>query len=305
MAAIRRNRNDVADYLIDQLAVNVQYAADLREFRLRSRIPCRHRTFTCRDLAYEKGMMELVDLIDLTSKDVKPNIKRYLKARLQPRLNYIHQAYLKRLEQRKHHLFQPNQTIEHQRTSTEDGQSTGVQPSFKSHSYRSFVEESTENIAISSSVKSIDETGKKTFRFSNYTLRFRLDEKAKTKTENQQRSPLRKTLSTTSLFASTSTPSFTTYNTSHPIKSTNSRPSTRNVHRSICSPVRQPTLPQITRGENKPSMTNSIEHPSPKRIQYTNHSQSHALYNQSRYFVPVTLKSTALGLPSNTRLIRD
>lgn len=237
MAAIRRNRNDVADYLIDQLAVNVQHAADLREFHLRSRIPCRHRTFTCRDLAYEKGMMELVDLIDLTSEDVKPNIKRYLKARLQPRLDHIHQAYVKRLEQRKHHLFQSTHEREYEPLS------------FKS---RSFVEQSMESLDPSLREKSIDETRKKTFRFSNYTLRFRLDE---TPTHNshqhQQQSPLKTTLptlSSASLFGSTSTPSFTNSKILHP---TNTR--------------QQATLPRISHRETKPYQSTPTGFPSDTR----------------------------------------
>ncbi|CAF4737918.1 unnamed protein product, partial [Rotaria magnacalcarata] len=70
MAAIRRERLEVAEYLIDQLTINVKYATNLYEFRVRKANPIRQRTFSCRDLAYEKGMMELVDLIDITNDEV-------------------------------------------------------------------------------------------------------------------------------------------------------------------------------------------------------------------------------------------
>jgi hypothetical protein len=49
----------------------------------------------------------------------------------------------------------------------------------------------------------------------------------------------------------------------------------------------------------------------PKRVNQNNikynyiPQQEHALYNQSQRFMPVTLKSTAIGLPFDTRIIRD
>jgi hypothetical protein len=306
MAAIRKNRNEVADYLIDQLAVNVQYAADLQEFRVPSQIPIRHRILSCRDFAYDKGMMELVDLIDLTSNDVTPNMKRYLRNHLQARLNSIHQAYLKRLEERKHVLFQPpnkekaNQESPTENITNENITTSSMLPQITHCSPKSRIEETIESIDKSNE-KSIDVTGKKIFRFSNYTLRFRLVETPDTKNKTNEQSSIKTTTPTLPNISLQ-----TTNKIDRSISVNSSHLSMRNT----CPSVRRSSFPQIIHADNKSSITTNTNRLSPKRVKqnnvkYSYISQPHALYNQPRRLMPVTLKSTAIGLPTDTRYTRD
>jgi hypothetical protein len=318
MAAIRAGQNEVAEYLIDQLAIDVQYAADLHEFRLRSRNPVRHRRLSCRDLAYNQGMMELVDLIDITNDDVTPNIKRYLINRLQTRLNIIHQTYLKRLEERNKHLvFESKKEKENEELPTVNitdeniitSSSSLMLPPITPRSYKSYIEETIQNIDTTKD-KSIDETGKKTFRFSNYTLRFRLIETPDTNNKNKEQSQI-PSLPTISLFTSHSTSSITTNNIHHTNSQASSPTSIRGARVSVCRSARQTTLPQIVPIKNKPPMIPNTKRFLPKRVNQNNikysyiPQQKHALYNQPQRFMPMTLKSTAIGLPSVTRIIRD
>ncbi|CAF4288899.1 unnamed protein product, partial [Adineta steineri] len=46
-----------------------------------------------RDLAYDEGMMDLVDLIDIAGTNIKPCTKRFLQRRVKPRIDELHQAY--------------------------------------------------------------------------------------------------------------------------------------------------------------------------------------------------------------------
>lgn len=323
MAAIRTDQIEVAEYLIDQLAINVQYEADLNEFHLHSRKPIRYRSISCRDLAYNQGLMELVDLIDIISDDVTTNIKRYLINRLQTRLNIIHRAYLKRLEEHKKYLlFQSNQEKENQEPPTEnitDGNiiSSTMLPPITHRSYKSHIEETIQNIDTSKD-KSIDETGKKTFRFSNYTLRFRLIETPNTNNKKKEQSQI-PSLPTISLFSSPLTPLLTTTTTANNTHRSNSQASSRfsirDSRASICRSARRTNLPQIVPTENKPSIITTTKRSVPKRVNTNSikysyipqqqQQQQHTIYNQPQRFMPVTLKSTAIGLPSDTRILRD
>lgn len=306
MAAIRNERNEVADYLIDQLAINVQYTADLHEFRLRNRIPIRYRMYSCRDLAYEKGMMELVDLIDLTNPSVTSNIKSYLKSRLKTRLNRIHEAYLKRLEdstkqvriENENHQLPPVNSV-----SSFNKNTLQTSAIMSRRQRKSFIDETIENIDTSKE-KSIDETGKKTFRFSNYTLRFRL-------MENFEPQPKLPSLPTISLFTSPSTPLITSNQTHRSISETSSHLSFRPLTRTTtCATPRHTILPSITPTNARSS---SLTTTTTKRKQTKHQSFNYGyipraqetLYNQPKRYMPVTLKATAIGLPSDTRVIRE
>lgn len=312
MAAIRTNQVEIAEYLIDQLAINVQYEADLNEFHLHSKYPIVYRKMSCRELAYNQGMMELVDLIDIISDDVSSSIKRYLINRLRIRLNTIHQAYLKRLEEHKKHLlFQSNHEKELPTENITDENNnntipTIMLPSITTHrSYKSHIEETIENIDRTNE-KSIDETGKKTFRFSNYTLRFRLLE-TPNKTKQQTQIPI---LPTISLFSSP-LPSLdtTANNTYRPTTPSTSRFSKRDSRASICRSARRTSLPQIVPPEPKLLNTTTTKRIKKNNIQYgyipQQQQQQQTIYKQSQRFMPVTFKSTAIGLPSDTRIIRD
>jgi hypothetical protein len=175
MVAIRTEHNDIAEYLIDQLAINVQYKAEMSEFRLNRLKPLRYRTYSCRDLAYKKGMMTLVDLIDFLSEDIKPGTRRHLKQRLQTRLELMHEKYLKRLTMCDNHRFN------HDPSSFDiDDEQPMIDTSTESNSHRhSYVIQSSVQEQIhhlfTTNVRSIDEIERKKFRFSNYTLNFQLD----------------------------------------------------------------------------------------------------------------------------------
>ena len=351
MTAIRAKRRKVAEYLIDQLAVDVNHRTDLIEFRLNTRVPVRERTITCRDLAYEKGMMELVDLIDITSDEVKPSIRRYLQRRLKSRLDEIHQAFLKRMKERSRRLViqrqdkenevQEDNEQEQEREEvpiadiSEDTSQTPTSPPppplpITSHrTYKSHIEETIEKIQ-SSNEKSIDETGKKAFRFSNYTLRYRLLETAKPPSSTNEPTQSKSTLlslpiisptiptqpisrpTTTATLTSRSRHTHTEHSIQLPIRETRT---------SICRSARYMTTPRVTSSVTRDSKsdaqsvistsTNASHRLLPKRHQpfrrtYAYFPQlQHPIYHDSRRSMPVTLKATAMGLPSDTRLIRD
>ncbi|CAF4306434.1 unnamed protein product [Rotaria sp. Silwood2] len=320
MAAIRRQRNEVAEYLIDQLEVNVKYAADLHEFHFRKKNPIRQRTFSCRDLAYEKGMMELVDLIDITNDEVTPNIKRYLRKRLQKRLDIINGTYLKRVkEHNKYSLLQSNEEIENSPSPTmnindeEIIQQPTILPPITPRPYKSHIQETVQNIDRTYE-KSIDETGKKSFRFSNYNLHFRLVETQDSNMKIKEQSQIKTiipSLPIIQLPTSPSSPSIRSDSNRRSISEASTRLSIRDTNTSRCHPVRRTTIPEIVSTENKPPITTTTKHLLPQRINRNKikhryiPQQQDTLYNQSRSFVPVTLKATAIGLPSDSRIIRD
>lgn len=365
MTAIRNKRRKVAEYLIDQLAVDVDHRTDLIEFRLNTRIPIRERTITSRDLAYERGMMELVDLIDITSDEIRPSIKRYLQRRLKTRLDDIHQGFLKRMKERSRRLTtqrqekdnevqedneQEQEKEEEPTTNTpEDTNQTPTSPTavtapappppplpvMSQRTYKSHIEETIENLR-SDNEKSIDETGKKAFRFSNYTLRYRLLETSKPPASAPPPPPINEPIqskptlfslpvisptiptqalsrpTTTATLTSRSRHTHTEHNTQLPIRETRT---------SICRSARYITTPRVTSsvtydGKSDAqsvisTSTNMSHRLLPKRRQpirrtFTYIPQlQHAIYNEPRRSMPVTLRATAIGLPSGTRLIRD
>jgi hypothetical protein len=312
MAAIRTQRYDVAEYLIDQLRVNVEYSADLHEFRPRSYIPIRHRTFSCRDLAYEKGMMELVDIIDITSDDVKPNIKRFLQKRLQSRLDNIHQTYLKHSNERNNiSILQSNE--ENKETPTVNVNTTNGEANIKPltilpnihRPFKSRIEEVMENLQPTNN-KSIDEAGKKTFRFSNYTLHFRLVEGTDTKEKSQSKTTI-PSLPIIPLATSPSPP----LTSRRSISDASTRLSIRDSRTSVSDSARRKPIPQLVPIENKPITTTTNKHFLSNKIKRNKlkhgyiPQQQHTIYTQPRCFLPVTLKTTAVGLPSDHRILRD
>jgi hypothetical protein len=342
MAAIRAKRRKVAEYLIDQLAINVNHTTELIEFRVQSQIRVRERTISCRDLAYQRGMMDLVDLIDMTSDDVKPNVKRYLQRRLKVRLEEIHQAYLKRMKERSRRLMIQTQERENQLfeddelekeneetspANMKDGTSLSSSPleAPVSHpAYKSHIEETMRKIE-SRDDKSIDETGKKNFRFSGYTLRYRLVESVNT---NQQKNERSRSKLTPFPLPTTTTPLFRPMTTAttpdlhrRSISVVSPQIPIREKRTSICRSARRiptPRIPPTINSESKPAVKSPIKTSSdttqrllPKRMPRINTSYGyipqvqHALYNEPRRSIPVTLKSTAIGLPSDTRIIRD
>ncbi|CAF3467444.1 unnamed protein product, partial [Rotaria sp. Silwood2] len=111
-----------------------------------------------------------------------PNIKRYVRKRLQKRLDIINETYLKRVkEHNKYSLLQSNEEIENSPSPTmnindeEIIQQPTILPPITPRPYKSHIQETVQNIDRTYE-KSIDETGKKSFRFSNYNLHFRLVE---------------------------------------------------------------------------------------------------------------------------------
>jgi hypothetical protein len=158
-------------------------------------MPIRHRTISCRDLAYERGMMDLVDIIDISSSEVTSNIKRYLQRRLHKRLDEIHKSYLVRMKEhdsRSMHskgyksISTTNENINKDVPSmsilSEDIASLPIQQSesvspHQSHSrpYQSSIDTTLRQMA-SPNENSIDATGEKLFRYSGYKIRFRLNE---------------------------------------------------------------------------------------------------------------------------------
>jgi hypothetical protein len=341
MAAIRAKRHKVAEYLIDQLAVNVNHSSELIEFRTQTKIPVRQRTFSCRDLAYDKGLMDLVDLIDIASDEVKPSIKRYLQRRLKARLDEIHQAYLKRVKDRSNRLIiqalaRENKMLEEEEEEKEHEESSTVNviDEFVMHpppppapvvrrSYKSHIEETIQSIE-STNDKSIDETGKKKFRFSGYTLRYRLVETANISKQTRPKTALLSlpTIPFTTLRLVSPSPlprpmtTATTHMNRRSISEISTRIPIRETRTSICRSARRVATPRVVptvNTENKPTIitNNTTERLLPKRHHQINMNYAYvpqaqnAVYNEPRRFMPVTLKATAIGLPSQTRLIRD
>ncbi|CAF3259395.1 unnamed protein product [Rotaria socialis] len=378
MAAIRAQRYKVAEYLIDQLGVNVNHTCDQFEFRINSQIPIREQTVSCRDLAYTRGMMDLVDLIDITSDDVKPSVKRYLQRRLKVRLDQIHQAYLKRMKERSRRLTIQIQERNKQIVEEDDLEKDNEEPSSANvidndnnnnninndnsafqqslllqpivpRQYKSHIEATIRSIE-SKTDKSIDETGKKLFRFSGYSLRYRLVETGNTNQQKQERSrpktaivsfPFVPTTSTRPILQSAMPPSrpMTTATTPNVNRRSASEVSARipirETRTSICRSARRTATPRTCttiNSESKPEVISSAAAAAtttaattvstaainitqrllPKRIRqfdtnyaYVPQLQHSAVYNDPRRFLPVTLKTTATGLLSGSRLIRE
>ena len=343
MTAIRAKRRKVAEYLIDQLGINVNHTTDLLEFRLNTKIPVRERTLSCRDLAYEKGLMDLVDLIDIASDEVKPSVKRYLQRRLKNRLDEIHQAYLKRMKERSHRLIiqtqqrenevfeeeepeQGKETDEVSNVNTADDTSLPPPalpppPPIIHRPYKSHIEETIQTFE-SKNDKSIEETGKKRFQFSGYTLRYRLVETNNT-TPPIPSEPKSYSFPT---FPTTPTPArvlprpqtAATNMNRRSLSEISTRIPIRETRTSICRSARRLTAPRISSSINpeikpdiRPSTASSTQRLLPKRVLQFNTNYNYVpqiqntVYNESCRFMPVTLKSTAIGLPSGARLIRD
>lgn len=321
MAAIRRQRIDVAEYLIDQLAIDVNFAPDLHEFRMRTKAPIRERTYSCRDLAYEKGMMELVDFIDLLNTEVTPNIKRYLKKRLQARLDNIHDEYLQRTNEQNKTLT-TSQTPEvttargaspitntiDEKNSTSDTLPVIDRP------YKSHIIEAAQNIDTTPD-ESIDVSGKKTFHFNNYSLRFRLVDQKDTKQDvkEQRQSPTKTSVPSLPILAfplSPSPPLILSNTNRRSISETSTHFSNRDTCLSVCHSVRSTNMSQLGSFENKPLITSTPKHLLPKRfnqnnVKYRYIPEQDTSYNPPRRLMPVTLKATAIGLPSDSKIIRD
>lgn len=358
MTAIRAKRPKVAEYLIDQLAIDVNHSSDLLEFRPQTRFPVRHRLLSCRELAYDRGLMELVDLIDIASDEVKPNIKRFLQRRLKTRLDEIHQAYLKRLRDRNNRPIIPledkdsmvieedmedreNDEISMVNITEEIGELPSAQPMSvpptSARAYQSHIETTMKNIERSNE-KSIDETGKKCFHFSGYKLRFRLVETLEpsrnTKDQSQPTttpsrlptispaSPRPQLAASPSSAAARPATSGTavTPRSRHSVVDVNPPIPIRETRTSICRSARAVSTPRAisaVRVENisdsKAKLTrNDSQRLLPKRINSTRKSNAYVpqpaqftVYNQPHNLVPMTFRSTAMGLPSDHRLIRD
>ena len=358
MTAIRAKRPKVAEYLIDQLAINVNHSSDLLEFRPQTRFPVRHRLLSCRELAYDRGLMELVDLIDIASDEVKPNIKRFLQRRLKTRLDEIHQAYLKRLKERNNRSIIPledkdsmvieedmedreNDEISMVNITEEIGELPSAQPMTvppaSARAYQSHLETTMKKIE-GSNEKSIDDTGKKRFQFSGYTLRFRLVETVESNRNTKEQSRPRTTpsrLPTISpaspraqLAASpspaaprpTTSGTAVTHRSQHSAVDVNSQIPIRETRTSICRSARAVSTPRAisaVRVENTPDSKakltrNDSQRLLPKRLNSIRKSNSYVpqpaqltVYNQPQNLVPMTFRSTAIGLPSEHRLIRD
>ena len=168
MAAIRARQERVARYLVEHLPIDTHQTVELVEFLPRSKAPIRNRIVSCRDLAYEAGMMDLVDLIDIASDEVKPYIKRYLQRRLNLRAS--------QLAADKAEDIAGNVPLSE--TAPKD-----VTTSDDARPHKSHIDTVIETIS-----KSIDEVGEKRFRFSGYTLRFRSMESSDEK-QKFERSP--------------------------------------------------------------------------------------------------------------------
>lgn len=371
MAAIRAQRYKVAEYLIDQLGVNVNHTSELLEFRPHTKIPVRERTISCRDLAYDRGMMELVDLIDIASDDVRPSVKRYLQRRLRTRLDQIHQSFLKRMKERTNRLIdqleeKENRILEEdeQEKETEESIATIAAESTNQYQllppppvipivprqYKSHIEETIQRIQ-SKNDKSIDETGQKMFRFSGYTLRYRLVETGSQKQQTKEQSRPKTGLFSFPMVPNTSIkssepsplllpPVIARPGTTATVITLNNRSTSevsaripvRDTRTSICRSARSgatsrtaPTahsdnkseiiLPTTLSTTTVPVTATHVINPTkrllPKRTRRMNTENyyfpqlQHAVYNDPRHFMPVTLKATAVGLPTNTRIIRD
>ncbi|CAF2345846.1 unnamed protein product [Rotaria sp. Silwood2] len=353
MAAIRAKRYKVAEYLIDQLGINVNHTTNHLEFRLQTKIPVREHIISCRDLAYDKGMMDLVDLIDIVSDEVKPSIKRYLQRRLKTRLDQIHQSYVKRMKERNNRLIIQLQEKEpkileddEQEKENEEPLSANISddinlfppapppppPPIVHRPYKSHIEATIRSFE-SKNDKSIDESGKKFFRFSGYTLHYRLVEVGNANQQKQERwrpktatfslpvIPLTSTRTLPQPLSRPTTTATTTNVNRRSASEVSARIPIRETRTSICRSARRIATPRIAptvTSESKPEVTikpittiNTTQRLLPKRIPQINTDFSYipqlqnAVYNDPRRFMPVTLKTTATGLLSDTRLIRD
>lgn len=335
MAAIRAKQPKIAEYLIDQLGINVDHTTELIEFNSRVKIPLRERTLLSRDLAYDEGMMDLVDLIDIIGSELKPCTKRFLTKRLKPYLDVVHQDYLERMKERNDRVpIQSEETIIEEPsmeniTDNIDLPSPPSPPPVIDRSYKSHIEEAIKSIQ-SPNTKSIDESGKKYFRFSGYTLRYRLVDTTNTnkRTKEQSRPKLAPHCfptiprTTPRLLPSSLSKSRTTITTtpnfnSRSLNEMSTQIPIRETRTSICRSARYrstPGLSPIVNSESKSDMkstTNTTRRLLPKRTRLINTNYSYisqqqpAVYNEPRRFIPVTLKSTAAGLPSDRPIIRD
>jgi len=340
MAAIRAKQHKVAEYLIDQSGINVDHSTELLEFNTRAKIPIRERTLSSRDLAYDEGMMDLVDLIDIVGNELKPSTKRFLQRRLTRFLDVVHQAYLARMKERNDLLLIKSEEKIIEETPTENITFDNSDlpsslppppppPPVVDRSYKSNIEETIQSIQ-SPNDKSIDETGKKYFRFSGYTVRYRLVETTNINKHIQEQSRPKIgrhsfptiTRTTSSLLPSSFSRSTTTpYFHSHSLSEISTQIPIRETRTSICRSARQRAASRLSstvntenRSDVKPrtkTTINAIPRLLPKRTQQINSNygyipqQQPAIYNEPRRFIPVTLKSTAVGLPSDTPLIRD
>ena len=322
MAAIRNEQNEVAEYLIDQLAINVQHTADMVEIRASNEVPIRYRMYTCRELAYQRGMMDLVDLIDLASDNITPAVKRHLQGRLRTRLDRIHQTYSERWKTRhKSRSLKPKETIPSTNINDKHLTRSVVVPSTE-RSYQSHIAKLLQTIPTTHD-KSIDESGKKTFRFTNYTLRFQTTDSSTGKSSKKQLSrsksivPPLPTLSLTSASLPTfNTPfvgpepqrqSISQYRTRLPIRDTRTsicRSARRHATFSMLSTENKPTTPALNRGllPQRMKLADSDGH----YLSLQRQQRTHAMYNPSRFFMPSPLKpTTAAPLSTATIAIKD
>ena len=356
MTAIRSKRSKAAEYLIDQLGVDVKHNSELYEFRPQTRMPVRHRPFTCRDLAYDRGMMDLVDLIDLTSDEIRPSTKRFLQKRLKNRLDEIHQSYLRRmkegtdpsiipagisdnliveeeLEIKENEEILPTPSIDRfNRSSKAFAPPISMTNPSHSRAYHSHIEETLRKIEVSNE-KSIEETGKKYFQYSGYKLRFRLHEQPPSvpivkETIRPTTSPILPRLPLASARSVqwnsssflTSRPKTTvrtrTARSQHSAVDLNLTVPIRENRTSICRSARRIATPRVHTEFQPEEKVKSARPPSQRLLKkrvtpfaptlsFLSYSDPPSYYNQTTRFVPVTLKSTAAGLPAGNRLIRD
>jgi hypothetical protein len=85
MCAIRNKQEKVAEYLINK-GINVTYETNFIEFiRIKSdpgNVKSRNCIYSCRELAYENKLMNIVNLIDIFNENTDKRLVRYLGRRL-------------------------------------------------------------------------------------------------------------------------------------------------------------------------------------------------------------------------------
>lgn len=336
MSAIRNKRPQVAEYLIDQLGVDVNHRSQLYEFRPQTRMPIRQRPMTCRELAYERGMMDLVDLIDLTSDETRPGTKRFLHRRLQTRIDEIHQSSLKRFKERNAQFLVPtgdnDRLIVEEESEIRDiddsfnnlSRSEKFNDSKEKHAvslpaarvFRSRIEDTVKKIDFSSE-KPIDDSGTKKFRYSGYKLRFRLEED-----QSKAKATPRKPTSPFALLQEPTSPSTATLNTSLPsarprttvrtatarsqrsIFDLNSSLPIRENRTSICRSARRIQTPRVSNEQKTDNKDQSLRPPShrllPKRPQKYIPDFSFVSVHQSTPFYKQSTHNVPLTLKSMT-----
>lgn len=290
MAAIRNEQNEVADYLIDQLAINVQHAADMVEIRASNAVPVRYQMYNCRELAYQRGMMDLVDLIDLASENVTPAIKRHLQGRLRARLDHIHQTYSERWKTRhkqKSRSFRSKETISSTDINDDRLTRSFILPN-NQRSYQSHIAKILQTVSPTTRDKSIDESGKKTFRFSNYKLRFQLNDTINGKSSSNKPLSRTKSIAPALPAVSLASSSLPTFSTSF-VSPQRTRLPIRETRTSICRTARRHATFSVLSTESK--LTTAVRNQSllPQRMKPTN---THQHYPPSRFFMPSTSKPT-------------